>query len=281
MVLLSALVAGVGGQQCFSSDGTNTNDSGHYVGKSGIEAIRNFSPSVERMMKQQPVNDKFPVNAFFVYGCMGSGKGREIHALLQKLGNENVAILKAVLANVEMPPYTIARQDDDRDPVIIPATKILTIDNIKEAINGKPGAQTIVIDEVHFFSKATAAALIGLVRQYPNKQFLLYGLKDDFADNVFEASQVLIENISSIEKVDSRARCHCEKEARHSTRIVVSSGKVSRATSGEQMAASGVDGDTIYTPECSEHHNSSLPIDEAAYQKILLFDRKGKESKPD
>jgi thymidine kinase len=269
LAIAGALLVGSGVQESFSSSLFYSD-----TFRSHTTEIRKVSQSIDALMSGNQQS-----NVFFIFGCMGAGKGTEIARLRDHVGAENIVVLKSCLKGANMPPYTFARTSVNNDPQLIPATKVLYIGDINWAIDSNPKASVVIVDETQFLGEKVANDFVELTNRYPNKLFLLYGLKEDFKNEIFPSSQVFIDNkIPTTEIVNSQAKCcSCGSMAKHSSRFFETDHTMLREKAGELFAPSGVDGTTVYAPECTECHNSSAPVSTAAYNGIMQFDRMGRK----
>ena len=111
--------------------------------------------------------------------------------------------------------------------------------------NGKHKVDCVLVDEGQFLKKHHVLQLVEIVDSC-NVPVIVYGLKNDFKNELFEGSYYLLVYADKIEEI--KTICWCGRKATMVARVV--DGKFVRE--GEQIL---VGGDDMYISLCRKHYN--------------------------
>jgi len=112
-------------------------------------------------------------------------------------------------------------------------------------------ADVILVDEGQFLTKQQVKEL-GAISEWLAIPILVYGLKNDFTQNLFEGSKALIELADKL--IEIKSVCHyCNKKATQNVRLV--DGHV--VYTGETI---NIGGNESYQSVCRYHYNNPLDV---------------------
>lgn len=172
---------------------------------------------------------------YFRYGVMGSSKSA--NALMVKYNYEErhqkVLLVKPQIDSRFGKTIVRSRCGLESDCAFF---DFLNDDNAKDY-------DCIIVDEAQFLSKEQVAFLVKVVDEY-GVPVIAYGLRSDFAGNLFEGSQWLLAWADTIEEV--KTICWCGRKATYNARI--DNGRVTKV--GEQIVLGAND---KYIGLCRKH----------------------------
>jgi thymidine kinase len=205
---------------------------------------------------------------FYRYSSMNAGKSLELIKIAynyEEQGKKTV-ILTAEIDDRYAKGYVASRAGIKREA--IPYTDTTSIINIIQAtLSEGEEIHCILVDEGQFLTERQVKELTQIV-DYMNIPVIVYGLKNDFQNNLFEGSQALLIYADKIEEI--KTVCwFCDKKATMVLRIV--NGKP--VYTGEQVM---IGGNSNYLPVCRKCYGSpKLPT---ASQSIVDADIAFEES---
>ncbi len=185
---------------------------------------------------------------YYRYSTMNAGKSIELIKVAHNYEERGKTVLTLTPAiDTRYGKGVIAsRMGVQRDAIAIDEnTNILTL--FKEE-NEKKEIDCVLIDECQFLKKHHILELVEIVDNL-NVPVLVYGLKNDFRNELFEGSYYLLVYADKIEEI--KTICWCGKKATMVARVI--DGKV--ATGGEQVVIGGND---MYVSLCRKHYCQKL-----------------------
>lgn len=192
-------------------------------------------------------------NLHFHYGVMGSSKSAKliIEAYNFRQKGTNIEIIKPAFDSRFGTSQIKSRAGDlSVDAIALP--------NLND-YNINPNTAVLLVDEVQFFSPDDIDKLVQIA-DIQNKIVMCYGLMVDSNENIFPASQRLVEVGAKLHRLESSCQIPgCMRLATHHLRFDAN-GRVVRA--GEQFAL----GDSNYKSVCRGHFNEM-------YRNIRTFQK--------
>ena len=192
-------------------------------------------------------------NLHFHYGVMGSSKSAKliIEAYNFRQKGTNIEIIKPAFDNRFGTSQIKSRAGD----LSVDAIALPNLNNY----NINPNTAVLLVDEVQFFSPDDIDKLVQIA-DIQNKIVMCYGLMVDSNENIFPASQRLVEVGAKLHRLESSCQIPgCMRLATHHLRFDAN-GRVVRA--GEQFAL----GDSNYKSVCRGHFNEM-------YRNIRTFQK--------
>lgn len=180
---------------------------------------------------------------YFRYGAMGASKTS--NALMVEYNyrerGQNAVILKPSLDTREGINVVKSRLGIGKEAILIfPETDVLK--KIAD-INSVTKIDCVIIDEAQFFSSEQVSQLCSIVDEL-NIPVIAYGLRADFAGNLFTGSERLLALADTIEEI--KTVCWCSKKATMNARVI--DGVVVKQ--GEQIV---IGGNESYIALCRKH----------------------------
>jgi thymidine kinase len=180
---------------------------------------------------------------YFRYGAMGASKTS--NALMVEYNyrerGQNAVILKPSIDTREGINVVKSRLGIGKEAVLI-----FSQTDVFETISGMNSAAKIdcvIIDEAQFFSGDQVYQLCRIVDEL-NIPVIAYGLRADFAGNLFTGSERLLALADTIEEI--KTVCWCSKKATMNARVI--DGRVVKV--GEQIV---IGGNESYIALCRKH----------------------------
>lgn len=180
---------------------------------------------------------------YFRYGAMGASKTS--NALMVEYNyrerGQNAVILKPSIDTREGINVVKSRLGIGKEAVLI-----FSQTDVFETISGMNSAAKIdcvIIDEAQFFSGDQVYQLCRIVDEL-NIPVIAYGLRADFAGNLFTGSERLLALADTIEEI--KTVCWCSKKATMNARVI--DGRVVKI--GEQIV---IGGNESYIALCRKH----------------------------
>lgn len=180
---------------------------------------------------------------YFRYGAMGASKTS--NALMVEYNyrerGQNALILKPSIDTREEKNVVRSRLGIKKEAILVfPETDVYkTIYDI----NSNTKVDCVIIDEAQFFSSQQVYQLCRIVDKL-NIPVIAYGLRADFAGNLFPGSERLLALADTIEEI--KTVCWCSKKATMNARVI--NGKVVKE--GEQIV---IGGNESYIALCRKH----------------------------
>lgn len=180
---------------------------------------------------------------YFRYGAMGASKTS--NALMVEYNyrerGQNAVILKPSLDTREGINVVKSRLGIGKEAILIfPETDVLK--KIAD-INSVTKIDCVIIDEAQFFSSEQVSQLCSIVDEL-NIPVIAYGLRADFAGNLFTGSERLLALADTIEEI--KTVCWCSKKATMNARVI--DGVVVKQ--GQQIV---IGGNESYIALCRKH----------------------------
>lgn len=182
----------------------------------------------------------------FRYSVMNSGKTLQLLAVAhnyEELGHD----IKILTPSID------TRSDIDevasRVGLSHKATPVYPQDDIKDIVTDRKYA-CILVDECEFLQPKQVKELSEYVDEY-DVPVIAYGLKNDFQNNLFPASEAFLIYADEVEEIVTICS-FCSKKAIMNARVV--DGK--RITTGDQVV---IGGNESYIPVCRKCYNS-MPV---------------------
>lgn len=182
---------------------------------------------------------------YYRYSTMNAGKSLELIkvAYNYRERGKNILVLAPVVDEKKNKGRIVSRVGLEMDAVAVyEETNILQMfitENMKEQID------CILIDEGQFLKQHHVLELTEIVDSF-DTPVMVYGLKNDFRNELFEGSYHLLVYADKIEEI--KTICWCGRKATMVARI--SDGKFVK--SGEQIM---VGGNNMYISLCRKHYN--------------------------
>jgi len=180
---------------------------------------------------------------YFRYGAMGASKTS--NALMVEYNyrerGQNAVILKPSIDTREGINVVKSRLGIGKEAVLI-----FSQTDVFETISGMNSVirvDCVIIDEAQFFSGEQVYQLCRIVDEL-NIPVIAYGLRADFAGNLFTGSERLLALADTIEEI--KTVCWCSKKATMNARVI--DGRVVKV--GEQIV---IGGNESYIALCRKH----------------------------
>ena len=191
---------------------------------------------------------------YFRYASMNAGKSIEVLKIAHNYEEQGkkVMIFTSALDDRYGKGFVASRIGLQREAIAFSDDTNL-IDIVQDEVASEIKPHCILVDEGQFLTCNQVRQLTQIV-DYMNIPVIVYGLKNDFQNNLFEGSQALLIYADKIEEV--KTVCwFCDKKATMVLRIL--DGKP--VYTGEQIQIGGNDD---YLPVCRKcYGNPKLPID--------------------
>lgn len=180
---------------------------------------------------------------YFRYGAMGASKTS--NALMVEYNyrerGQNAVILKPSIDTRDGVSVVKSRLGIGKEAILVfSETDVFELISTMDA-GGK--IHCVIIDEAQFLSGSQVSQLCRIVDEL-NIPVIAYGLRADFAGNLFPGSERLLAMADTIEEI--KTVCWCSKKATMNARIV--NGKVVKE--GEQIV---IGGNESYIALCRKH----------------------------
>lgn len=180
---------------------------------------------------------------FFKYGAMNSGKSIEIIKVAHNYEEQNkpVLIFTSAMDNRDQVGYVSSRIGFRREAIpIYEHTDILGI-----VQDHDPKPYCVLVDECQFLNEDNIRQLVRIVDEL-NVPVMAFGLKNDFQNQLFEGSRLMLIYADKIEEM--KTICwFCERKATMNLRV--ENGKP--VYTGEQIQ---IGGSESYYPVCRKCH---------------------------
>ena len=182
---------------------------------------------------------------YYRYSTMNAGKSLELIkvAYNYRERGKNILILIPEVSEREKKGMVVSRVGLE-----IEATPITEDSNILElfmSLNDKEKIDCVLLDEGQFLKKHHVQELTEIVDSFETP-VLVYGLKNDFRNELFEGSYHLLVYADKIEEI--KTICWCGRKATMVARLV--DGKFVKT--GDQVV---VGGNNMYVSLCRKHYN--------------------------
>jgi len=180
---------------------------------------------------------------YFRYGAMGASKTS--NALMVEYNyrerGQNAVILKPSIDTRDGVSVIKSRLGIGKEAILVfPETDVF---KLIEKMDSSGKIHCVIIDEAQFLSGSQVSQLCRIVDEL-NIPVIAYGLRADFAGNLFPGSERLLAMADTIEEI--KTVCWCSKKATMNARIV--NGKVVKE--GEQIV---IGGNESYIALCRKH----------------------------
>lgn len=179
---------------------------------------------------------------FYRYGAMNSGKSIELLKVAHNYQEQGkgVLLLTSALDN-RSGVGTIA----SRIGISAPAVPVSADTDIYELVLTEyPDVNCILVDEAQFLSEINVVDLANVV-DFFDIPVICFGLKNDFANNLFEGSKALLTFADKVEELKTICQ-YCQKKAIMNLRFV----NDKPVYEGEQVQI----GDEEYVSVCRKHY---------------------------
>lgn len=182
---------------------------------------------------------------YYRYSTMNAGKSLELIKVAYNYGErgKNILVLAPVVDEKKNKGKIVSRVGLEMDATpVYEETNILQMfitENMKEQID------CVLIDEGQFLKKHHVQELTEIVDSF-DTPVMVYGLKNDFRNELFEGSYQLLVYADKIEEI--KTICWCGRKATMVARIT--DGKFVK--SGEQIMLGG---NNMYISLCRKHYN--------------------------
>ncbi|WCK54368.1 thymidine kinase [Aneurinibacillus sp. Ricciae_BoGa-3] len=191
---------------------------------------------------------------YFRYGTMNSGKSVEILKVAHNYEEQGkkVLIFTSIVDNRYGTGYVASRIGIKREAITVAeATDIRRV--VEQHPAGLPDC--VLIDEGQFLKKQHVIQLTEIVDEL-GIPVIVYGLKNDFSNHLFEGSEALLLYADKLEEI--KTICwFCTKKATMVLRVK----DATPVYTGQQIQVGGNDS---YIPVCRPHYNhptlSKLPV---------------------
>lgn len=180
---------------------------------------------------------------YFRYGAMGASKTS--NALMVEYNyrerGQNAVILKPSIDTRDGVSVIKSRLGIGKEAILVfPETDVF---KLIEKMDSSGKIHCVIIDEAQFLSGSQVSQLCRIVDEL-NIPVIAYGLRADFAGNLFPGSERLLAMADTIEEI--KTVCWCSKKATMNARIV--NEKVVKE--GEQIV---IGGNESYIALCRKH----------------------------
>ncbi len=180
---------------------------------------------------------------YFRYGAMGASKTS--NALMVEYNyrerGQNAVILKPSIDTRDGVSVIKSRLGIGKEAILVfPETDVF---KLIETMDSSGKIHCVIIDEAQFLSGSQVSELCRIVDEL-NIPVIAYGLRADFAGNLFPGSERLLALADTIEEI--KTVCWCSKKAIMNARIV--NGTVVKV--GEQIV---IGGNESYIALCRKH----------------------------
>ncbi len=195
---------------------------------------------------------------FFRYSTMNAGKSIELIKVAYNYEERQKNVLTFVPAIEDRYGVGVvaSRIGLQREAMIIrDDTNML---EVFMAENAKKPVDCVLIDEGQFLKKHHVEELVEIVDTF-EVPVMVYGLKNDFRNELFEGSYYLLVYADKIEEI--KTICWCGKKATMCARVV--DGDIVKH--GNQIAIGGKD---MYVALCRKHYNDGTLSDSKEINKI-------------
>lgn len=182
---------------------------------------------------------------FFKYSTMNAGKSTELIKVAYNYEErgKRVLVFAPSVGDREGSGVITSRIGLSREAISIEEnTNILQV-FLRE--NAKHEVACVLLDEGQFLKKHHILELTEIVDSC-NVPVIVYGLKNDFRNELFEGSKYLLIYADKIEEI--KTICWCGRKATMVARV--KDGRMVRE--GEQIVVGGLD---LYIPLCRKHYN--------------------------
>ncbi len=182
---------------------------------------------------------------FFKYSTMNAGKSTELIKVAYNYEErgKRVLVFAPSVGDREGSGVITSRIGLSREAISVEEnTNILQV-FLRE--NAKHEVACVLLDEGQFLKKHHILELTEIVDSC-NVPVIVYGLKNDFRNELFEGSKYLLIYADKIEEI--KTICWCGRKATMVARV--KDGRMVRE--GEQIVVGGLD---LYIPLCRKHYN--------------------------
>ena len=197
---------------------------------------------------------------YYRYSSMNAGKSIEVLKIAHNYEEQGKQILlfTSELDTRYKKGFVYSRIGLKKEAIAFSDLSTFT-DTVQKAVDEKGRIHCIVIDEGQFLTEQHVIELTKIV-DYMNIPVIVYGLKNDFSNHLFEGSKALLIYADKIEEI--KTICwFCDHKATMVLRLV--DGKP--VYSGAQVLIGGNDN---YIPVCRKcYTNPKLPIESAKSEK--------------
>lgn len=193
---------------------------------------------------------------YFRYGTMYSGKSGELIGIATNYGVQGKKVL-VFSPRVDTRPVAEQGFVESRCGTRIPCVRFSADDNLREALErevfspasgfDRSPPRCILIDEAQFLTPQQVLQAVEIVDSL-HIPVIAFGLKNDFRNELFEGSRMLLLYADSIEEI--KTVCwHCDRKA---TMVVRLDAAGQALTEGSQVV---IDTDAVtYLPVCRRCH---------------------------
>lgn len=182
---------------------------------------------------------------FFKYSTMNAGKSTELIKVAYNYEERGKRVLVFTPSIDERDGVGIIKSRIGLQREAIPVDEDTNILQLFLRENAKHPVACVLLDEGQFLKKHHVLELTEIVDSC-NVPVMVYGLKNDFKNELFEGSYYLLVYADKIEEI--KTICWCGRKATMVARV--KDGRIVRE--GDQIVVGGLD---LYVPLCRKHYN--------------------------
>ncbi len=188
----------------------------------------------------------------FFYGTMNCGKSTlalQIHHNAVSAGKHCLLLTKH-----DRGGGTISSRIGLAQPAAVVTDDLDIVGFVRDLIAGGRAVDTLICDEVQFYSPAQVEGLAQVVDEL-DVDVQAFGLLTDFTTQLFPGSQRMLELADRRQELQVEARCWCGERGTLNARTV--DGRIQRE--GEQVVVGDVDDAVVaYEVLCRHHHRQGI-----------------------
>lgn len=182
---------------------------------------------------------------FFKYSTMNAGKSIELIKVAYNYEERGKRVLVFIPAIDDRAGVGVVSSRIGLQREALPVEESTNILQVFLRENAKHPVDCVLIDEGQFLKKHHVLELTEIVDSF-NVPVMVYGLKNDFRNELFEGSYHLLVYADKIEEI--KTICWCGRKATMVARV--QNGRIVRE--GDQIAIGGME---MYVPLCRKHYN--------------------------